>query len=406
MNLKSFIIASLIIHVVGAVVLYFYYNPIQLAPDSKPLLVEEELMGEAKNVPPAPKFQAPAQHTKKQIQAPKKQNVKRTKRKNYTGKKDLKKSSKNSSKNNENISAVKKVQPKENKADSKPEIILLEDDEETLKPETALLEDNEEESTVEEALSEAKEPVQETKEESLETKDSPVKLSLQEIQSESTKTNDKALVLAEQNQKDNKEVSNPSPSANKSSDPSETFKTNNPTETLPLPKQAQAPTLKNNNAVQMIEMEEIEEPEEELAKPRTEEKLDSNPKEKRTAVESSEHLKNPPNSPAKKSSSTTAIQDFHNLRQKMGNPSLSYPDFARRKNMEGTVSIIFFVNPQGLVDKIQLESSSGHSELDNFVIRTIARYEFFPQQEGWFRYKIPFILEGEEIERLRLREKK
>ena len=100
-----------------------------------------------------------------------------------------------------------------------------------------------------------------------------------------------------------------------------------------------------------------------------------------------------------------SIRSFHNLKQKIGNPPFTYPEFARRKGMQGTVSVLFSVTEQGLVDVIELESSSGHFELDNFVLRTIARYEFLPNQAGRVRYKVPFVLEGEEIERLRLRER-
>ena len=111
------------------------------------------------------------------------------------------------------------------------------------------------------------------------------------------------------------------------------------------------------------------------------------------------------NTKAKKesSSSTNQIKKFSNLKQKLGNTSLFYPDFARRAKMQGTVSVLFFVTKQGLVEQIQLESSSGHSKLDNFVLQTMARYEFFPNQESWVRHKIPFVLKGEEVERLKLR---
>ena len=119
-----------------------------------------------------------------------------------------------------------------------------------------------------------------------------------------------------------------------------------------------------------------------------------------------ENLHERTNAEPKSLSSTNSIKTFQSLKQKMGNPSLFYPDFARKAGMQGTVSILFFVTQQGLVDKIQLESSSGHSELDNFVIRTLARYEFLPGQESWVRHQVPFVLEGEEIERLLLRREK
>ena len=42
MNLKSFLITSLIIHIFGAIVLYFYYNPIALTPKPVKVLKEEK----------------------------------------------------------------------------------------------------------------------------------------------------------------------------------------------------------------------------------------------------------------------------------------------------------------------------------------------------------------------------
>ena len=98
------------------------------------------------------------------------------------------------------------------------------------------------------------------------------------------------------------------------------------------------------------------------------------------------------------------IQDFSLLKQKEGNPPLSYPDFARRLKMQGTISLLFFVDERGLVEKMQLESSSGHSALDNFVLRTLARYQFKENQKGWVRHEKTFVLEGEEEEYLRLRQ--
>ena len=106
-----------------------------------------------------------------------------------------------------------------------------------------------------------------------------------------------------------------------------------------------------------------------------------------------------------KAGASQKFRNFKDLRQKRGNPPLSYPEFARRKGMQGTVSVIYFITKDGLADQIQVESSSGHLELDNFVIRRLARYEFLPGQEGWTRHKVKFRLEGVERERLRLREK-
>ena len=96
------------------------------------------------------------------------------------------------------------------------------------------------------------------------------------------------------------------------------------------------------------------------------------------------------------------IKNLSELQQKPGNPALEYPDFARREGMQGEVSVIFYVNTEGLIEQIQLESSSGHPELDNFVIRRLSAYEFL-DRELWARFKKNFILKGEELEMLRLR---
>ena len=102
---------------------------------------------------------------------------------------------------------------------------------------------------------------------------------------------------------------------------------------------------------------------------------------------------------------TSLFRNFLNLKQKPGNPALSYPLKARRIKAQGSLSLIFYVTAEGLVEKIQIESSSGHRDLDNSVMRTFARYQFLPQQEGWVRHKVNFILKGENVEFLKLRTK-
>ena len=102
---------------------------------------------------------------------------------------------------------------------------------------------------------------------------------------------------------------------------------------------------------------------------------------------------------------TSLFRNFLNLKQKPDNPALSYPLKARRMKAQGSISLIFYVTADGLVEKIQIESSSGHRDLDNSVMRTFARYQFLPQQEGWVRHKVNFILKGENVEFLKLRAK-
>ena len=118
---------------------------------------------------------------------------------------------------------------------------------------------------------------------------------------------------------------------------------------------------------------------------------------KKTSPVSNSPLENPPDL------SSVNFKDFQDLKQKRGNPELTYPQEARKKKIQGTVSIIYFVSPEGLVDKIQLAKSSGNSLLDNQTLRAVARYEFFPGQEGWVRHTVAFRLNGEEEQILKLR---
>ena len=98
------------------------------------------------------------------------------------------------------------------------------------------------------------------------------------------------------------------------------------------------------------------------------------------------------------------FRSFLDLKPAPGNPPLDYPEEAREMKSEGSISFIFYLTEEGLVEKIQIESSSGHSRLDNFVMRTFARYRFSPNQSGWVRHTVNFVLKGEKIKFLRLRD--
>lgn len=94
--------------------------------------------------------------------------------------------------------------------------------------------------------------------------------------------------------------------------------------------------------------------------------------------------------------------DFSKLKQKPGNPAIYYPDFARREGMEGRLVVRFFVDANGFVDQMKLEGSSGHTKLDNFILRLLSSYQF-EDKEVWTRFDQSFKLEGEEKEFLRLK---
>jgi protein TonB len=81
------------------------------------------------------------------------------------------------------------------------------------------------------------------------------------------------------------------------------------------------------------------------------------------------------------------------LRQVEGNPVPAYPKEALKKKWEGRTEVVYYVNPAGFVEKIQLKNSSGHSVLDNAALRALARYRYYPGQEGWVRHPVEFVLD-------------
>ncbi len=83
------------------------------------------------------------------------------------------------------------------------------------------------------------------------------------------------------------------------------------------------------------------------------------------------------------------------LRQQEGNPLPVYPKEALKKKWEGLVEVLYYVNPAGFVEKIQLKKSSGHALLDNSALRALARYRYYPGQEGWVRHPVQFFLDRE-----------
>lgn len=352
MNLKNFFIASLALHVVGAVALYFYYNPITFAPKPVGQFEEDQAIQEKleeKNDRDSSLTEANLQKIAQPHRKPK--------LKKFFKKKPFKKF----------LKTVEKPKQK----DSQP-----------VKKAVAL------DPTSEQALSEAKDPAPTIKEAPKETDNSSDDLELKEIAEPVGAADQATAAINPQMEETKEETTTPAPVKTVEANPidveqmeeieKETTTQNKPAET------AEA------NTIDIEQMEEIEEETTAQSKP---------PKPVKTAA-----AKPAPaletNNPNK-----TNFKLFQSLKQKRGNNPLIYPDFARRGGMEGTVSVAFFVSEQGLVDQIQLLSSSGHAELDNYVLRELARYEFLPGQESWVQHQIPFKLEGEEKEYEKLRTK-
>ncbi len=81
------------------------------------------------------------------------------------------------------------------------------------------------------------------------------------------------------------------------------------------------------------------------------------------------------------------------------NPLPEYPYIARQRHWEGVVWLLVDVSAKGLVDDVDLESSSGYRVLDRAARRAVKRWEFAPatraglQVESQVRIPVRFSLE-------------
>ena len=90
------------------------------------------------------------------------------------------------------------------------------------------------------------------------------------------------------------------------------------------------------------------------------------------------------------------IKSYKTLKQSPGNPKPIYPNQARQNNQQGSVLLLYFVDESGLVDKIQMLKSSGHSLLDNEALRVLSRQQYLPGQSGWYKHRVDFRLKQTE----------
>lgn len=75
-----------------------------------------------------------------------------------------------------------------------------------------------------------------------------------------------------------------------------------------------------------------------------------------------------------------------------------YPKDAEKKGIEGTVGLRVLVTEQGTVDRVEVESSSGHAQMDEAAIKAARKTRFRPAiKDGqrvamWINYPIQFAL--------------
>ncbi|WP_051361786.1 energy transducer TonB [Solimonas soli] len=83
----------------------------------------------------------------------------------------------------------------------------------------------------------------------------------------------------------------------------------------------------------------------------------------------------------------------------LNNPGPKYPQMSMKLREQGTVMLLVLVSAEGRADKVTVESSSGHSRLDDAAIDVVKRYwRFVPAKQGdkavaaWVKVPITFEL--------------
>lgn len=128
--------------------------------------------------------------------------------------------------------------------------------------------------------------------------------------------------------------------------------------------------------------------------------LQAPPRERREAAEQKgedAQPLNPPEAgqPLKPPEAATAAAIVHETC-----PTPEYPRLARRRGLEGTVWLRLSVTPEGLPAEVILETSSGHSLLDESALAAARGWQLIPATrdgvavEGMLRVPVTFRLDG------------
>lgn len=82
------------------------------------------------------------------------------------------------------------------------------------------------------------------------------------------------------------------------------------------------------------------------------------------------------------------------LKQYSGNQPPVYPMSARKEQRQGQVDLLYRVTKDGRIAEVQVAKSSGHPDLDEAAVKSIAKYKYVPGQEGWARHPVIFAIKG------------
>jgi TonB family protein len=71
--------------------------------------------------------------------------------------------------------------------------------------------------------------------------------------------------------------------------------------------------------------------------------------------------------------------------------NIQYPHDARRLNLQGGGFFLMKLRPDGSVESLKVQMSTGYSELDEYVKRTLRTYRFRPGTKGQILWLVSFI---------------
>jgi len=84
----------------------------------------------------------------------------------------------------------------------------------------------------------------------------------------------------------------------------------------------------------------------------------------------------------------------------LNNPAPRYPYESRRRHEQGTVTLKVLVSPDGQVEKLKIDGSSGYRRLDSAAMDAVRRWKFAPAKQAgqpvaaWVIVPIPFVLKA------------
>lgn len=64
------------------------------------------------------------------------------------------------------------------------------------------------------------------------------------------------------------------------------------------------------------------------------------------------------------------------------NPAPEYPSMARRKGEQGRVLLQVLVSENGKAEKVQIDTGSGYSSLDQAALQAVSKWSFIPAKKG------------------------